>query len=60
MSIQSEISRISGNIAAAYSALSAKGATLPSKQNTANLAGTVESIPTAEAMTEAQIRSICT
>lgn len=60
MSIQSEINRISGNVADAYSALSAKGATLPSKQNTDNLPSTIESIPTAEAMTVAQIRAICT
>lgn len=59
MSIQSEIKRISGNVADAYSALSAKGATMPSTQNTENLAGTVESIPTATAMTIAQIRAIC-
>lgn len=59
MSIQSEISRISGNVADAYSALSEKGATLPAKQNTDNLASTIESIPTAVAMTVEQIREIC-
>ena len=60
MSIQSEIERISANIAGAYSALSAKGAALPSEQNSANLANTVGSIPTATAMTVEQVRAICT
>lgn len=60
MSIQSEISRINGNVANAYSALSKKGATLPNTQNTNNLVSTINSIPVAEAMTIAQIRAICT
>ncbi len=59
MSIQSEINRISGNIANAYSALSVKGAAMPSVQNTDNLANTINSIESATAMTEAQIRAIC-
>lgn len=61
MSIQSEISRIAGNIASAYTALSAKGATMPSVQNTANLKSTIESIEmmTAEAMSIETIRRIC-
>lgn len=46
MSIASEITRINNNIAAAYSACSNKGATLPQAQNSANLADTVDSIPT--------------
>jgi hypothetical protein len=59
MSIQSEISRIAGNIASAYTALSAKGATMPSAQNTANLAGAIESIAAGEAMSIETIRAIC-
>lgn len=46
MSIASEIERISGNIADAYTALDAKGATLPESQNSANLADTIDSVPT--------------
>ena len=45
MTITSEITRIKGNIAEAYTALSDKGATLPVTQNSANLANTVASIP---------------
>ena len=44
MSIQSEISRISGNIADAYTAVDAKGGTLPATQNSDNLAAAIESI----------------
>ena len=44
LSIASEISRINHNIAAAYSACSDKGATLPSAQNSAHLAETIDSI----------------
>lgn len=61
MSIQSEISRITENIASAYTALSVKGATMPSVLNTANLKSTIESIEmmTAEAMSVETIRRIC-
>lgn len=62
MSIQSEISRITGNIASAYTALSAKGATMPSVQNTANLKSTIEGLPEVaepEAMSIETIRRIC-
>lgn len=45
MTIASEITRIKNNIAGAYTALSAKGATLPATQNSANLATTVASVP---------------
>lgn len=45
MTIASEITRINGNIAAVYTALSDKGATMPAAQNSANLANTVASIP---------------
>lgn len=45
MTIASEITRIQNNIAGAYTALSAKGATLPTNQNSANLATTVASVP---------------
>ena len=44
MSIASEITRINGNIAAAYSSCGAKGATMPVAQNSANLADTIDSI----------------
>lgn len=44
MSIASEISRINQNIAAAYTACSEKGATLPVAQNSAHLADTIDSI----------------
>ena len=48
MSIASEITRISGNIADAYTALDGKGATLPAagSQNSANLADTIDTITT--------------
>ena len=45
MTIASEITRIKNNIAGAYTALSAKGATMPATQNSANLATTVASVP---------------
>lgn len=45
MSISSEITRITGNIADAYTAVSGKGGTLPSAQNSANLPAAIESIP---------------
>lgn len=46
MSIASEITRINSNIAAAYAACSGKGATLPTLQNSANLADAIDDIPT--------------
>lgn len=46
MTIASEITRIQNNIADTYTALSAKGATMPATQNSANLAATVESVST--------------
>lgn len=45
MSISSEITRIAGNVADAYTACIDKGATLPQNQNSNNLASTIESIP---------------
>lgn len=44
MSIASEISRINGNIADAYTACDEKGAEMPQTRNSANLADTIESI----------------
>ena len=44
MSVASEITRINGNIAAAYTACNSKGATMPQAQNSANLANTINSI----------------
>ena len=46
MSISSEITRISGNIADAYTAASGKGATMPATQNSDNLASTINTIST--------------
>ena len=45
MSISSEITRITGNIASAYTAVSGKGGTLPSARNSANLPAAIQSIP---------------
>lgn len=44
MTIASEITRIQNNIAAAYTAASGKGATLPATENSDNLATAIESI----------------
>lgn len=44
MSIQSQINRIKSNLAAAYTAAQSKGASMPSSQNSANLAATISSI----------------
>lgn len=44
MSIQSEINRIKSNVAAAYAAAQEKGASMPSSQNSANLAAAISSI----------------
>ena len=46
MSIASEITRISGNVADAYTAANAKGATMPVTQNSDNLATTISTIQT--------------
>lgn len=45
MTIASEITRINNNIAAAYTAASGKGATLPATENSDNLATCIGSIP---------------
>ena len=45
MTIASEITRIQNNIAAAYTAASGKGATLPATENSDNLATCIGSIP---------------
>ena len=52
MSIASEITRISGNIADAYTSLNAKGATMPATQNSANLADTIDTITTGGGSTQ--------
>ena len=44
MSIQSQINRIKSNISSAYTAAQSKGATMPSQQNSANLAAAINSI----------------
>ncbi len=46
MSISNQIARINGNIAAAYTEAQAKGATVPTTENSANLAMTIASIQT--------------
>lgn len=48
MSVQTEITRISNNIASTYSALEEQGATMPEEQNSDNLARTVMTIPAKE------------
>lgn len=45
MTVASEITRINGNITAAYTAANAKGATMPATQNSENLSTAIESIP---------------
>lgn len=45
MSIASEITRIKDNISNAYDAIEAKGGTVPTEANSANLADAVESVP---------------
>lgn len=45
MSVQSEITRITGNIANAYTAVSGKGGTLPSARNSSNLPDAINTIP---------------
>lgn len=45
MSIQSEVNRITANIASAYTAAAEKNAAMPSQQNSENLATTILSIP---------------
>ena len=44
MSIADQITRIKNNIAASYAECSAKGATLPSEENSENLPNTIASI----------------
>lgn len=44
MSVSTEIQRIKGNIASAYTSASGKGATMPAVQNSANLAGCIDTI----------------
>lgn len=51
LSIASEISRINGNIADAYTACDEKGASMPLTRNSANLADTIESIRSGGAVT---------
>ena len=48
MSIESEITRINNNIAATYTALRTKGATMPETENSANLASTVATVPSSD------------
>lgn len=46
MSIKTQIDRIEQNVANTYSALQEKGATMPTEQNSDNLAATARSVPT--------------
>ena len=59
MTIASEITRIKTNIDNAYTALEAKGATIPSEKNSANLADTIDTITTGsnEAFTGREVSS---
>lgn len=50
MSVNSEIERIRGNIAASYTAAEEKGAMMPTEQDSDNLAATVASIKTGGAV----------
>ena len=52
MSVQTEIDRINGNVAASYSAVEELGADLPAEQNSDNLPETIRAIPTAEVVQE--------
>lgn len=45
MSVQTQINRILGNVENAYTAVSEKGGTLPSSQNSNNLATAIMTIP---------------
>lgn len=45
MSVQTEINRIKANVSAAYTTASNMGATMPTNQNSANLADTISTIP---------------
>ena len=58
MSIQSEINRVKGNVASAYSAVQEKGGTLPEEQNSANLAAAINSIQQGMGAAEETIQSI--
>lgn len=49
MSVQTQIDRIESNIAAAYTAAAAKGATMPATQNSDNLEAAISSIPSTPA-----------
>ena len=50
MSVNSEIERIRGNIAASYTAAEEKGAMMPTEQDSDNLAATIASIKTGGAV----------
>lgn len=54
MSISSEITRITGNIASAYTAVSGKGGTLPAAKNSANLPAAIQSIPSGSVLPDAE------
>lgn len=54
MSVQSEITRITGNIASAYTAVSGKGGTLPTARNSANLPSAINTIVPASSLPNAE------
>lgn len=60
MSIQSEITRIGGNITSAYTAVSGKGGTLPSARNSANLPAAINSIVAASSLPNAEANAFGT
>lgn len=58
MSIQSEVNRITQNIASAYTACAEKGATMPEQQNSENLATAILSIEAGAAEPVLQSKSV--
>lgn len=57
MTVASEISRITGNIADTYTAASGKGATMPATENSDNLATCIASIPSGGSSHEKLIKA---
>ena len=57
MSVKSEIDRIAGNVADAYTAVEEQGGELPETQNSANLPEAIRSIPSG-GLTEEQVQAL--
>ena len=60
MSIQSEITRISGNVSSALESIAAKGVTVPSDSTSDDLADLIDSIVVATAMTTEEVLAAVT